>query len=153
MESSNPSPRAVRPPRNIRSGAEPWSQRIGALATVPALIRNLGVDPAPILASAGLNPDALDLPSNRVPFAALTRFLSEAAARTGCPHFGLLAGRTFHLSDLAALGAIVRNSPTLGLALEEFVVRQHLHSGGALAFLLQRGDVVDFGSWSCTGAH
>ncbi len=145
LASSIPNPRAAHPPRNIRSGAEPWSQRIGALTNVPALIRNLGADPASILASAGLSPDALDLPSNRVPFAALTQFLSEAAGRTGCPHFGLLAGRTFHLSDLAALGAIVRNSPTVGLALEEFVVLQHLHSGGALAFLLRRGGVVDFG--------
>lgn len=145
MKSSNPGPRAARPPRKIRSGAEPWSQRIGALTTVPALIRNLGADPAPIMARAGLSHDALDLPSNRVPFAALTQFLSEAAARTGCPHFGLLAGRTFHLSDLGALGAIVRNSPTVGLALEEFAVLQHLHSGGALAFLLHRGGVVDFG--------
>jgi len=125
--------------------AAPWSQRIGALTALPALIRSLGADPAPIFAGAGLRPNAFDHPANRIPFAALTQVLSEAAARTGCPHVGLLAGRTWHLSDLGALGEIVRHSPTVGLALEEFVVLQHLHSGGALTFLLHRGGVVDFG--------
>jgi len=124
---------------------EPWSQRVGALTAVPALIRSLGADPAPIIAGAGLRPDALDDPSNRIAFAALTQLLSEAAARTGCPHFGLLAGRTWHLSDLGALGEIVRHSPTVGQALEEFALLQHLHSGGGMALLLQRDGVVDFG--------
>ena len=124
---------------------EPWSQRVGALTAVPALIRSLGADPAPIIAGAGLRPDALDDPSNRIAFAALTQLLSEAAARTGCPHFGLLAGRTWHLSDLGTLGEIVRHSPTVGQALEEFALLQHLHSGGGMALLLQRDGVVDFG--------
>ncbi len=145
LELPNPKPHAARPPGQIQPGAAPWSQRIGALTALPALIRSLGADPAPIIAGAGLRPDALDHSSNRIPFAALTQLLSEAAARTGCAHFGLLVGRTWHLSDLGALGAIVRHSPTVGQALEEFVLLQHVHSGGAMALLLQRDGVVDFG--------
>ena len=67
LDASKPKPRG-----NLRQGdpaaeAEPWSQRIGALTTVPLLIRSLGADPAPIIAGAGLRPDALDQPSNRIP--------------------------------------------------------------------------------------
>jgi len=145
LDVSKRKPRGDRQRGDPPAEAAPWSQRIGALSALPALIRSLGADPAPIIAGAGLRPEAFDQPSNRVPFAALTQLLSEAAARTGCAHFGLLAGRTWHLSDLGALGAIVRHSPTVGLALEEFVLLQHLHSGGAMAVLLQRDGVVDLG--------
>jgi len=145
LDASKPKPRGNRQRGDPASEAEPWSQRVGALTALPALIRSLGADPAPIIAGAGLRPDALDTPSNRIPFAALTRLLSEAAARTGCAHFGLLMGRTWHLSDFGTLGEIVRHAPTVGEALEEFALLQHLHSGGAMALLLQRDGVVDFG--------
>jgi len=145
LEASKRKPRGNLQRGDLPAEAEPWSQRVGALTSVPSLIRSLGADPAPIIAGAGLRPDALDHPSNRIPFAALTQLLSEAAARTGCAHFGLLAGRTWHLSDLGALGDIVRHAPTVGQALEEFVLLQHLHSGGAMALLLQRDGVVDLG--------
>ena len=128
-----------------RPDAEPWSQRVGALTALPVLIRSLGVDPEPIVRAAGLRPDAFDDPANRIPFAALARFLSDAAARTACPHFGLLAGRAWHLADLGAPGEIVRHSPTLGQALQEFVLLQHLNSSGAMTFLLQRAGIADFG--------
>jgi AraC-like DNA-binding protein len=125
--------------------AQPWSQRVGALTAAPALVRSLGVDPEPIMRAAGLPPDAFDDPSHRIPFAALARFLSDAAVRTACPHFGLLAGRIWHLADLGAPGEIVRHSPTLGRALQEFVLLQHRNSSAAMAFLLQRDGVADFG--------
>ena len=144
MDISKRKPRGDRQRGDPPAEAEPWSQRVGALTALPALIRSLGADPAPIIAGAGLRPDALDQPSNRIPFAALTRLLSEAAARTGCAHFGLLAGRTWHLPDFGTLGEIVRHAPTVGEALEEFVLLQHLHSGGAITLLLQRDGVVDF---------
>jgi len=144
MDISKRKPRGDRQRGDPPAEAEPWSQRVGALTALPALIRSLGADPAPIIAGAGLRPDALDRPSNRIPFAALTRLLSEAAARTGCAHFGLLAGRTWHLPDFGTLGEIVRHAPTVGEALEEFVLLQHLHSGGAITLLLQRDGVVDF---------
>ena len=127
------------------ASAGPWSQRVGALTALPALIRSLGVDPEPVIAGARLPANAFEDPSNRIAFAALARFLSDAATRTACPHFGLLAGRAWHLADLGAPGAIARHSPTLGRALQEFVLLQHLNSSGATAFLLQRDGVADFG--------
>lgn len=122
-----------------------WTQRVGAFAAVPQLIRRLDGDPAPVLAGAGIDPGALSHPDNRVPYAALVEVLCLAAENTRCPHFGLLAGRMFRLSQLGMLGDLMRHSATVGRALDALTVFQHLNSEGGLAFLLKRGDFVDLG--------
>lgn len=122
-----------------------WSKRVGGLACIPALMRELGADAAQVFAGAGLSSDALDHPEARVPYAALGRILRDAALRTRCPHFGLLVGRLQHVDDLGLVGELVCNSPRVGEALQTLVVYQHLNSGGGLAFLLERGATVDFG--------
>jgi AraC-like DNA-binding protein len=127
------------------AGDEQGTRLVGGFTHVPALIRQFGVDPAPILARARLRPGALDDRSNRIPYECLARLLSEAAARTGCPHFGLLTGCAGNLSEIGVLGELVRHSPTVGQALRELVVHQHLNSEGALSFLLEHGPVVDMG--------
>jgi hypothetical protein len=80
------------------------------------MIRQFGVDPGPILAAAGIDPVLLQNPSNRIPYEGLARLLNEAALRTGCPHFGLAAGRLWHLPDMGLLGELARHSPTVGEA-------------------------------------
>jgi len=120
-------------------------QRVGALTAVPELIRQLGGDPDAVLASARLVRGAYDDPEGRVPYRAFGRTLSEAAARTGCAHFGLLAGRAWQLTDFGIVGEIMRHSPTVGAALQALVVHQHLNSEGALAFLREYGSAVDLG--------
>jgi AraC-like DNA-binding protein len=118
---------------------------VGALTAVPGLIRSLGADPAPIIAGAGLAPGALDDPANRIPYECFARLLSEAAAHTGCPHFGLLAGGAWHLPDLGITGELIRHSPTVGQGLAEFIVHNYLNSAGGVAFLVRREGFVDFG--------
>jgi AraC-like DNA-binding protein len=118
---------------------------VGALTAVPGLIRQLGADPEPIIAGAGLAPGVLDSPSNRIPYDSFARLLRDAAARTGCPHFGLLAGGAWRLSDLGETGELMRHAPTVGEGLEEFIVHHHLNSGGGVAFLVRREGFVDFG--------
>lgn len=122
-----------------------WTQRVGAFVTLPQLIRQLGGDPAPVLAGAGLEPGALSHPDNKVPYAAFVSVLHLAAENTRCPHFGLLAGRMFRLSQLGTLGALMRHAGTVGRALDALTVFQHINSEGGLAFLLKRGDFVDLG--------
>jgi AraC-like DNA-binding protein len=120
-------------------------QRVGAFTGLPALIQQLGVDPVPLLADAGLGRDALGDPEARVSYAAIGEILRLAAQRTRCPHIGLLVGRMWHLSDLGVVGEVVTNSATVGEALRTLTVYQHLNSGGGLTFLLMRGAVVDLG--------
>jgi AraC-like DNA-binding protein len=121
-------------------------QRIGGFTHVPDLIRAMGVDPVAVLAAAGLAADALDEAEKRIPYAAFGTLLREAARWTRCPHFGLLAGRIWHLPDLGLVGELVANSPTFGSALRTMTVYQHLNSSGGLGFVLERGgNVVDVG--------
>jgi len=47
------------PCRPLATESNEWSQRVGGFTAVPALIRQLGVDPASILAEVGLSPDAI----------------------------------------------------------------------------------------------
>jgi AraC-like DNA-binding protein len=123
----------------------PWTQRVAGLVELPQLIRQLGGDPGAVLLDAGLDGSALDNPDGRIPYEALVRVLDRAASSTGCQHIGLLAGRLYRLSHLGVVGELVRNSPTVGRALEALTVFHHLNSEGGLAFLLKRGDYVDLG--------
>jgi AraC-like DNA-binding protein len=121
------------------------TQRVGSFAGLPMLVRQLGVDPVEILCNANLMPDVLDDPERRVSYAGLGRFLRQAADLAACPQLGLLSGRMGQLSDFGLLGDVVRNSPTVGAALRTLVRHHHLHSEGGLAFLIERGPMVDFG--------
>lgn len=122
-----------------------WTQRVGGFAGVVPLLRQLGADPAAMLANAGLASDALDRPEDRVPYTAVVQLLAEAAERTRLPHFGLLVGRMAQLAQLGVLGELARNCATVGEALEALTVHQHLNSAGGLAFLIKRGQVADLG--------
>ncbi|MGZ8273649.1 MAG: AraC family transcriptional regulator [Burkholderiaceae bacterium] len=122
-----------------------WTQRVAGFAALPQLIQQLGGDAEAVFAGAGLERSTFSRPDNRVSFAALASVLDRAATNTGCAHIGLLAGRMFHLSNMGVVGELVRNSPTVGAALEALTVHHHLNSEGGLAFLLNRGDYVDLG--------
>jgi len=126
-------------------GGRGWTQRVGPLVALPELIRHLGGDPAVALSEAGLDPFALAHPENRIPYAAFVDVLARGAALTECEHFGLLAGRMFHLAGLGLVGELARNSATVGRALDAMTVYQHLNSEAGLVFVLKRGDYVDFG--------
>lgn len=124
---------------------ELWRQRVGALGVLPALLRQLGVDPAPVLTAAGLDASALDVADNTIPYAAFAKLLDESARRSGCAHFGLLGGQAWHLSSLGMLGELMRHSATVGDGLRTGVVYHHLNSQGGVVFLRQDGAVAEFG--------
>ena len=122
-----------------------WGQRVGGLAGLSALLRALDVDAPALLASAGLAGDALDQPDKRIAFETFGRLLDLSAERAGYVHFGLTAGRMWHLEDLGALGELVRHSATVGEAVETATLYQHLNSEGGLAFLARHGGLVEIG--------
>lgn len=139
-------PEPVRLPAELLGAEEElWRQRVGALAVVPALLRQFGTDPAPVLAAAGIEESALAHSDNTIPYAAFCRLLDEAARRSGCMHFGLLAGQAWHLSTLGLVGELVRHSATVGEGLRAAIVYHHLNSQGGVAFLHERAGVAEFG--------
>lgn len=138
-------PVAIPPNDNPESHAPGWTQRVGGLVELPALLRELGGDPAEVLASAGLDAHALDHADNRIPFVAAARLLHHGAAATQCPHFGLLAGRRWSLSHFGALGQLMLNAPTVGDALRSLAVFQRLHSDVGAAFLIEHAGTASLG--------
>lgn len=124
---------------------EEASQRVGPLAEIPGLLRELGTDPTEVLASVGLDADALDSLENRIPFVAVGRLLHECAVKTRCQHFALLAGQRARLSHLGLPGQLVQCSPTLGAAIRTFAAYQHLNSQGMATYLLEEDGVATLG--------
>jgi AraC-like DNA-binding protein len=120
-------------------------QRVGVLCALPRVLGELGVDPAGVLADAGLGPDALDRPDRWIPFAAGPRVLVAASRRSGCAHIGLSAAKGFGLAQLGLLGELMRNSPTVGDALRSYVVHQRLFSHGFVPYLFDYGERAHFG--------
>jgi AraC-like DNA-binding protein len=124
---------------------ETWGQRVGGLAGLPALIDKLGVDPDAVTAAAGVPADALANADNRIPFAAFGRLLQAASEMSHYAHFGLTAGRMWHLGDLGVVGNLVRNASSLGEALQFMVVYQHLNGEGGLVFVARHEPIVEVG--------
>lgn len=122
MPTDPPSPEALRSP---------------LLAQIPALLEELGCDPAPVLRRAGIPRPLLASAEGVIPYPAAGRLLAESARATGLPHFGLLAGARFDpSSSLGELGQLMRHAPTVDVALRALVVHQHLNDSGAGPMLL-----------------
>lgn len=132
--------------RPIDAENQEASQRVGLLTEVPALLREFGVKTSEVLASAGLDADALDILENRIAFVAAGRLLHQCVERTGCEHFALLVGQRARLSHLGLLGRLVRHSPTLGEAIRTFSVYQQLDSEGMAKFLIEQDDAAILGN-------
>jgi AraC-like DNA-binding protein len=112
---------------------------------VPALLCQLGVDPASVLGAAGLDATALALANNTIPYAAFGRLFEEGVKQTRCDSLGLRIGRCWNLSAMGLVGQLVRNSSTLRDGLQLAIVYHHLNSHGGVAFLRERGAMVEFG--------
>ncbi|HMO45755.1 MAG TPA: AraC family transcriptional regulator [Rubrivivax sp.] len=136
---------ALHSPAGLCAEEELWRQRVGAMRAVPRLMRELGADPRPVLAAAGLNESAFDLDENTIPYAAVGRLLYGGAQLTGLDHFGLLVGQAWELRSLGLLGQLVRHAATVRDALRCAVVYHHLNSQGGVVFVRERGVVAEFG--------
>jgi len=119
---------------------EEGSLRMAPLLVVPALLREMGVDPGPLIAEAGLDPPLFADPDNTIPFTDAGRFLALCASRTCCPHLGLLMGERQGLSALGTLGLMGRHAPDLGTALRRIILFLHVHDRGAVPSLRISGD-------------
>jgi AraC-like DNA-binding protein len=111
--------------------------RVATTMAVPALLREHGVDPVPLLAEFGLELADFEEPENRIRYSTLMRLLGRCTDVTRCQHFGLLVGQRAGMSALGAVGFLMQSSPTVRAALE--IVARHLwvHSPGAAASLFE----------------
>lgn len=119
-------------------------QRAGVFAEVPALLRELGVDPLALYRNTGIDPDSLQA-SDMIPFRSILTVMDRAAHATASPHIGLLLGQRFDLAHHGLIGRLMRRAPTLQQALDDFVSWQPGYSSGAIVYLIRRGDEFAFG--------
>ena len=112
--------------------------------TLPSVLRDLGVDPAAVLAEAGFGLKLFDDPDNLITYSARGRLLAHCAARTGCPHLGLLVGQRSGLESLGLVGLLVKYSPDVGTALRSLERYLFLHVRGAVSSLKVEGRAAAF---------
>ncbi len=129
-QTTSPTPQLVVPDADIR---------VAALAPIPALLRELNCDPAPILAKVGLDGAVFDHPDTRISFATAGALVEACVAASGVAHFGLRIGARFDISMLGVLEHLMRSSDTVRAALLQFVRHLHLNDRGAVPFLLDLG--------------
>ena len=113
--------------------------RVGPLRAVPAILVEHGLDPAEVCAAARVDLGALDDIENWISFRSVGSLLEECAARTRCPHFGLLVGQRFDLESFGVLGGLMRNSPTVRDALRTAALHLGIHDRGAVSLTLDFG--------------
>ena len=119
--------------------------RVGPLAALPGLARELGTDPDPLIRGVGLRPDQFADPDTEIPFVVASRLLARIVSATGCEHLGLTLGTRSPLSSLGLPGFMLRNAPDVGSALRTLVRHLSLHDEGGEPIVQLRGSVVQLG--------
>ena len=114
--------------------------RIAPLLGIPRLLADFGVDADAVMAEAGCDQIWFEDGENTIPFADAGRLLSLCAARTQCPHFGLLVGQNAGLDVLGVVGRLAAHAPDVGSALRNTILYLHLHDRGAIPTMWVNGD-------------
>lgn len=110
-------------------------QRIGALAALPALLREMGHNPAVVLGAAGLSPECLEDPDESLSFDAIGLLFQACVDATRCPHFGLLIGQRAGLAGIGIVGDLMRNAPDLRQSVLDLCVNQPRYVRGSVVYL------------------
>lgn len=119
--------------------------RVASIASVPALLRDMGVDPIRLLESVGLDPRAFEDPENPIALVDAGRLLDACAQSTGCPHFGLLVGQRGGVASLGLVGALMEHSPTVDAALRSLILHLNLRTRGAVPTRTVEGEWATLG--------
>jgi hypothetical protein len=120
-------------------------QRIGVLVELPAVLREMGVDPATVIAGVGINPDLLRNPENSLSFVELGRLIEASVVATRCEHFGLLVGQRSGTASLGLVGRLMQNAPTLKDAILDLCTNQRRYVRGAVTYLVIQNDIAFWG--------
>ena len=112
---------------------------MGPLLSIPSILREHELDPSLVLAQVGLDAHLFDDAENRVSFANLGKLLETCVRLTSCPHFGLLVGQRFSMRSLGVLGELMRNCPSVGVALRLAALHLELQDRGAVSLTLDLG--------------
>ena len=102
--------------------------RSAALTHFTELARDCGLDSRRLVVESGLPARCLSDPDLKVPADRVGRLLEQAAALGREPAFGLRLAESRRLSNLGPLALLVRDQPSLRLALETLMHHIHVHN-------------------------
>jgi len=119
--------------------------RVDAIAHLPAVLRELGLDPVAALAAAGLDLQSFEAPDNELPIDTVGRLFAHAVAASGCGHVGLLVGERTEPVALGVVGRLAQHAPDVGTALREFSAHVHLRDRGAVVPLFVADGIATLG--------
>ena len=109
--------------------------RIATLTALPDVIKQLGFDPAKVLAETGFELSLFDNPENLISYAKRSQLIKHCVSKTHCQHFGHLIGRHTDVSSFGLVGLLMQQSPDITTALNSLVRYAHLHVRGAVIYL------------------
>lgn len=92
--------------------------RVAPMGALPELLRKLGGNLDPLLASLRLPAEVLQDPNGLLPILAVGELVTLAAEQVRCEHLGLLLGSSSGIEQIGAIGQMMRLMPTLGSALD-----------------------------------
>ena len=116
--------------------------RAAALTNFEAVAGACGQDARALVAEVGLPSRCLTEPDLMVPAGLVNELLERAATRAGEPAFGLRMAATRRLSNLGPLGLLLRDQPTLRLALEALARHIHVHNESFSVTVVETGPLV-----------
>ena len=116
--------------------------RSASLTYYADVARRAGLDPGRMLREFGLPPRCLVDLEIKIPMDPVRRLLEVSAERSGVEAFGLLMAEARRLSNLGPLGLLVREQPTLRLAVEAFGLYGRRQNEALLFAIEEAGDVV-----------
>jgi AraC-like DNA-binding protein len=116
--------------------------RSAVLTNFAEVARSVGLDSYRLLADLGLPQRCLLDSDLKVPIDAVRELLERAAQRAGIEALGLLMAETRQLSNLGMVGLLIREQPTVRLALEALL--RHVKKLNEALFLTmeESGDIV-----------
>jgi AraC-like DNA-binding protein len=113
--------------------------RYAALSGYGVLGDSLGLDWAPLVRSAGLDPASLAVQDRWIPAAAVAQLLEISAAASGREDFGLRLVEFRRLANLGPLTLVIREEPDVRSVLEMLIRYEHTYNQ-ALSIRLSEAD-------------
>ena len=113
-----------------------------SLSQYAEVARAAGLSPARLLREFRLPPQSLRQSDVLVPLESVRALLETSATRSGVESFGLRMAEARHLSDMGALGLLIREQPTLRLALEACVRHANLINESLHLVIDESRDIV-----------
>ncbi|KAF7963419.1 AraC family transcriptional regulator [Cupriavidus sp. UYMU48A] len=116
--------------------------RAAALTNYSEVARAAGLDPVRMLYDAGLSPSALRDPDLMIPVERVGRLLQASATLSGNESFGLCMAESRLLSNLGAVGLLIRDQATLRDSLAMLMRYQGMLNGALSLAVEECGGLV-----------